>query len=143
MVFEKRPIIAAITGCMRPADVYSAGGGAACTFSPESLKPPRTLPIAGLCDPATSLPPLVQPPCAGVRPPGNLAGRLLRTAAVHRVQAGGAGRLPNRRTLYPASGGSTQRTVAGQGPADPPGRSHGFGGCSGKIIAPQTKWPKL
>ena len=29
-----------------------------CTFSPESLKPPRTLPIAGLCDPATSLPAL-------------------------------------------------------------------------------------
>ena len=38
--------------------MYSAGGGAACTFSPESLKPSRTLPIAGLCDPATSLPAL-------------------------------------------------------------------------------------
>ena len=145
MVFEKRPIIAAITGCMRPADVYSAGGGAACTFSPESLKPPRTLPIAGLCDPATSLPPLVQPPCAGVRPPGNLAGRLLRTAAVHRVQAGGAGRLPNRRTLYPASGRLHTKNSCRPGPgsATRPRCVHGFGGCSGKIISPQTKWPKL
>ena len=65
---------------------------------------PQTSPLPGLCEPATSLGTPGAAAGAGGRPPGNLAGRLLRTAAVHRVQAGRAGRLPNRRTLYPASG---------------------------------------
>ena len=68
----------------------------------SNLPPPSPLP--GLCEPGTSLGTPGAAGGAGGQPPGNLAGRLLRTAAVHRVQAGGAGRLPNRRTLYPAPG---------------------------------------
>ena len=77
-------------------------------FLPHHGKPQTSphppSPLAGLCEPATSLGTPGAAGGAGGQPPGNLAGRLLRTAAVHRVQAGGAGRLPNRRTLYPASG---------------------------------------
>ena len=143
MVFEKRPIIAAITGCMRPADVYSAAGGAACTFSPtESLKPP---PYPASVSPPRPWAPLVQPPVQGGDP-------LAIWPVVSSVQppytacrpAGPGGYLTDVLSTR-HRGGSTQRTVAGQGPAAPPGRGcvHGFGGCSGKIISPRTKWPKL
>ena len=77
---------------------------------------PQTSPLPGLCEPATSLD--VSSAAAGAwgGPPGNLAGGLLRTAAVHRVQAGGAGRLPNRRTLYPASGRPHTKNSCRPGP---------------------------
>ena len=94
MVFEKRPIIAPITGCMSRPDVYSASGEGTCVLSPRkaSILPAPTHP-PGLLDSRLrakaayllvvgQLDPLPRD-FAGGRP-------LVRTAAVHRVQKRGS-----------------------------------------------------
>ena len=161
MVFEKRPIIAPITGCMSRPDVYSASGEGTCVLSPRkaSILPAPSLPaslkagyeptrhpgclslVSSIPFPATS--PVVGP--SSVQPP--------YTACRAGEPVGGGGRLGG--TSYLTNVLSTrhrcrctQRTVAGrlrarqrhQARVRPPG----FGRCcSGKIVAPWKRWRRL
>ena len=160
MVFEKRPIIAPITGCMSRPDVYSASGEGTCVLSPRkaSILPAPT-PSRPPRQPATSQGTLVACRWSARSP----SPRLRRSAPrpysrrTPRAEAGepvgGVGRLGG--TSYLTNVLSTrhrcrctQRTVAGrlrarqrhQARVRPPG----FGRCcSGKIVAPWKRWRRL
>ena len=160
MVFEKRPIIAPITGCMSRPDVYSASGEGTCVLSPRkasNLPAPthpaspiasyeprhpgclsfiRSIPFLGTSPVGPSS---VQPPYTACRAGEPVEGRLggwEGTSYLTNV-------LSTRHRCR-----CTQRTVAGRLRArqrhQARVRPRGFGRCcSGKIVAPWKRWRRL